>query len=40
MRTLEDYPEFLLQLHLENNPDLALESLSYGSNKSCIDDVI
>jgi len=33
MRTLVDYPELLLQLHPDNNPDLAPESLSYGSNK-------
>jgi len=32
MRTLADYPELLLQLHPDNNPDLAPESLSYGSN--------
>ena len=33
MRTLVDYPELLLQLHPDNNPDLGPESLSYGSNK-------
>ena len=32
MRTLADYPELLLQLHPDNNPNLAPESLSYGSN--------
>jgi hypothetical protein len=31
MRTLADYPEFLLQLHPNNNLDLATKSLSYGS---------
>ena len=33
MKTLADYPELLLQLHPDNNPDLAPETLSYGSNK-------